>query len=220
MKVIVTGATGMVGEGVLLVCLNHPEIEEVLVISRKSTGKVHSKLKEAILPDFSTLGALKDQLTNYDACFFCAGISSIGHTEESFFRGTYEMVVPFARQLSEINPKSTFIYVSGAGTDSSEIGKVIWARVKGKTENALSKLPFASVHNFRPGFMKPVKGQTQIKGWLKLAYVLWPLMYLFMPAWSCSLEQVALAMIQLAKTKKDVNPVEVKDMKRLATESA
>ncbi len=130
------------------------------------------------------------------------------------------MVVPFARQLSEINPKSTFIYVSGAGTDSSEIGKVMWARVKGKTENALSKLPFASVHNFRPGFMKPVKGQTQIKGWLKLAYVLWPLMYLVMPAWSCSLEQVALAMIQLAKTKKDVNPVEVKDMKRLAAESA
>lgn len=218
MKVIITGATGMVGEGISLVCLNHPEIQEVLLIVRRTCGLNHPKLKEIILKDFSRVEEIQEQLIGYDACFFCAGISSVGHSEESFYEGTYNVVVPFASTLSKINPGSSFIYVSGAGTDSSEQGRIMWARVKGKTENALSKLPFASVHNFRPGFMRPVKGQKQIKGWLKLAYVLWPIFIGLFPSWSCKLEEVALAMIHLAKTKTKISTVEVKDMKGFAKE--
>lgn len=142
MKVILTGATGMVGEGVLFECLENHAVTEVLIIGRRNYDLEHPKLKQLVLKDFSEIKNHSDLLKNYDGCFFCAGVSSVGENEESFTRKTYDFAVPFAKALSEINSEMTFIYVSGNRTDSSEKGKVMWARVKGRTENALMKLPF------------------------------------------------------------------------------
>ena len=163
MKIIVTGATGMVGEGVLLVALDQPGVTEVLVIGRRPLGWQHTRLQELVLEDFTTIGDHASMLEGYDACFFCAGVSSIGENETSFTRKTYDFVVPFATALSGINATMTFIYVSGRGTDSTEQGKVMWARVKGRTENALLKLPFKAVYNFRPGCRQPVNGQKEAR---------------------------------------------------------
>jgi len=148
MKVIITGTTGMVGEGVLLECLANAEITEVLSVSRKPIGIKHRKLKEYIVADFLLLQKNDEMLKGYDACFFCAGISSIGMKEPEFTRITYDTTITFAKALSPL-PQMTFIYVSGAGTDSSEKGRSMWARVKGKSENDLMKLPFKQVFAFR-----------------------------------------------------------------------
>src|ERR1700754_361161 len=143
--VILTGATGMVGEGVLLECLENPEVAQVLIVNRKPSLRKHPKLKELIVPDFMKLDQYNDQLKGYDACFFCAGISSIGMKEAAYSHITYDITLNFAQKLLALNPAMTFNYVSGSHTDSSEKGKVMWARVKGKTENALMKLPFKKV---------------------------------------------------------------------------
>lgn len=141
-KIILTGATGMVGEGVLLECLAHPQIEEVLSVSRKTSGMSHPKLTEYIVPDFLELAEHNPVFKGYDACFFCAGISSIGMKEEDYTKITYTTTIHFAKVVLSENPEMLFIYVSGTGTDSSEKGRLMWARVKGKTENDLAKLPF------------------------------------------------------------------------------
>lgn len=137
-KVIITGATGMVGEGVLLECLSRPEIEQILIVNRKPYGLQHEKLSECIVPDFMELDGFTNTLTDYDACFFCAGISSRGMSEEAYSHVTYDVTLSFARKLAGINSGMVFVYVSGALTDSSEKGRVMWARVKGRTENALA----------------------------------------------------------------------------------
>lgn len=152
MKVVITGVTGMVGEGVLLECLEHPNIREVLSVSRRPSGRVHTKLKEYIVPDFLSLLENDEKLTGYDACFYCAGISSVGVKEPTYRQVTYDTTMAFAKALNP-NPGMTFIYVSGAGTDSSEKGRIMWARVKGKTENELMQLPFKQSIGFRPAFM-------------------------------------------------------------------
>src|SRR5260221_14175957 len=140
LKVIITGATGMVGEGVLHECLLHPMVEEVLIINRKPYGIVHPKLKEIIHSDFFDISAIESRLIGYNACFFCLGVSSIGMKEPEYYRLTYTLTINFAQTLSKLNRDMTFCYVSGSGTDSSEKGKSMWARVKGKTENELMKL--------------------------------------------------------------------------------
>ncbi|MFZ1497952.1 MAG: NAD-dependent epimerase/dehydratase family protein, partial [Saprospiraceae bacterium] len=150
-KIIITGTSGMVGEGVLIVCLDNTDVEEVLTVSRRKSDFKHPKLKELIVSDFSKIGDYSTQLSQYDACFFCAGVSSVGENEESFTKKTYDFVVPFAKAMSDSNSNMVFIYVSGSRTDSTEQGKVMWARVKGKTENAILKLPFKAAYNFRPG---------------------------------------------------------------------
>jgi nucleoside-diphosphate-sugar epimerase len=150
MKVFITGVTGMVGEGVLFECLENQNVKEVLIINRRHYDCKDPKLKELILTDYSRLKEYSEQLTGYDACFYCAGVSSVGVSEEEFTKATYEIVVPFATTLSRINPDMVFNFVSGARTDSSETGKVMWARVKGKTENALMRLPLKKAYNFRP----------------------------------------------------------------------
>jgi uncharacterized protein YbjT (DUF2867 family) len=155
LRAIITGATGMVGEGVLHECLQHPAVEAVLVINRKPCGVVHPKLKEIIHPDFFDLSGIQQQLKGYNACFFCLGVSSIGMKEPEYHRLTYTLTLNFAETLSKLNRDTTFCYVSGGGTDSSEKGRSMWARVKGKTENDLMKLPFKQVFAFRPGYMHP-----------------------------------------------------------------
>lgn len=158
MKVIITGTTGMVGKGILLECLEHPDIVKVLSISRRSMALSHPKLEELLHPDFSEFASVKEQLKGYDACYASMGVSSAGMKEEEYTRFTYDFTLALARELYSINPEMTFNYVSGVGTDSSEKGRVMWARVKGKTENDLLKMGFKQAYMFRPGAIIPVKG--------------------------------------------------------------
>lgn len=165
MNVIITGATGMVGEGVLLECLANEAVESVLIVNRKHYELSHPKLKELLVADFMQLGQHNSEIKGFDACFFCAGVSSVGMKEEKYTRITYDTTLAFAKAFLANNPNSVFTYVSGASTDSTEKGRVMWARVKGRTENDLIKLPFKGVYNFRPGAMTPYPGQ---KNWNKL----------------------------------------------------
>ncbi|RQO74383.1 nucleoside-diphosphate sugar epimerase [Pedobacter sp. KBW06] len=213
MKTIITGATGMVGEGVLLECLENPAVSEVLSIGRKSFSLVHPKLKQLIVQDFSEIGNHTDLLKKYDACFFCAGISSVGENEDSFTRKTYDFVVPFAAALAEINPEMTFIYVSGNRTDSTEKGKVMWARVKGRTENALMKLPFKNQYNFRPAIMKGSRGQKNVKTIYK---IMGPLIAPFISAKTLRLSEVGRAMINVVVEGYPTQILEVDDILKLA----
>ncbi|MGH1517532.1 NAD-dependent epimerase/dehydratase family protein [Chryseobacterium sp. JK1] len=216
MKIIITGATGLVGEGVLLVSLQNPDVKEILVIGRKLLNRKHHKLKELIVKDFSEIKNYLDELRGYDACFFCAGVSSVRETEESFTKKTYQFVVPFAEALSRINSSMTFIYVSGNRTDSTEQGKVMWARVKGRTENALIKLPFKAVYNFRPGFMRPVKGQQNVRFIYRVFDALAPLWYIVFPGWICTMQEVGSAMINCVAKGYNKSILEVKDIKTVA----
>src|SRR5882724_3296500 len=161
-RAILTGATGMVGDGVLHECLQHPDVEAVLLINRRPSGVRHPKVKEIVHEDLSDLSAIADQLTGYNACFFCLGVSSVGLKADEYYRITYTLTMGFAELLSRLSPYIVFSYISGAGTDSSEKGRSRWARVKGKTENDLMKLPFREVYAFRPGFIKSTKGLTRI----------------------------------------------------------
>lgn len=158
MKVIVTGATGMVGKGVLLECLDHTRVSKVLSISRKSTGISHPKLKELIHSDFSEFASVADQLKGYEACFACMGVSSAGMKEDQYNKLTFDFTLSLARELLKADQGITFNYVSGMGTDSSEKGRTMWARVKGKTENALLNLGFRQAFMFRPGAIIPLRG--------------------------------------------------------------
>jgi len=215
-KIIITGTTGMVGEGVSLECLSSPLVSEVLSVSRKPTGRSHPKLKEYIVPEFLDLKDGDSRLTGYDACFFCAGVTSIGKSEAEYTRITYDTTIHFAQILTAQNPHMTFIYVSGAGTDSSEKGRSMWARVKGRTENKLMTLPFGKVHNFRPGFMKHIPGQKYLLPAYKYVGWLYPVVKVAFPNSASTLSQVAQAMIQCATTDVDKTILEVRDINGLA----
>jgi uncharacterized protein YbjT (DUF2867 family) len=197
---IIFGATGMVGEGVLIEALKHENVESVLVIGRKPCMKTHAKLKELIHHDFFNYSAIEDQLKGYNACFFCLGISSVGMNEKDYTRITYDLTMQAATTLSRLNPDMTFCYVSGMGTDSTERGRMMWARVKGKTENDLTKLLFKAVYLFRPGLMKPTEGQKNVKSIFKAAGMLYPLLKILSPKNVCTLEEVGLAMIHAVET--------------------
>lgn len=213
MKIILTGATGMVGEGVLLTCLEHPLVTEILIVGRRHYELQHSKLKELIVPDFMQLEKISDQLQGYDACFFCAGVSSIGMNEEKYTQITFTTTLRFAQTLALINPDMVFDYVTGRHTDSTEKGRIMWARVKGKTENALQQLPFRGQYNFRPGFMKPVKGQKNVKSFFKPLILIFPLLF---PKKSLTLQQVGLAMIHSVTRGYNKPVLEVTDIAQLA----
>jgi uncharacterized protein YbjT (DUF2867 family) len=215
-KVIITGTTGMVGEGVLMECLSSPQISEVLSVSRKPTEMSHPKLKEYVVRDFLDLKEGDNMLTGYDACFFCAGVSSIGMSEADYARTTYDTTIHFARILADQNPQMTFVYVSGAGTDSTEKGRSMWARVKGRTENSLMNLPFKKVYNFRPGFMKAVPGQKRTLAAYKYVAWLFPILKRIFPNTASTLSQVAHAMIRCATTNIEKPIMEVSDINRLA----
>jgi uncharacterized protein YbjT (DUF2867 family) len=194
-RAIITGSTGMVGEGVLHECLQHPLVEGVLVINRKPCGLNHIKLREIILDNFLDLSSIEDQLKDYNACFFCLGVSAIGMREPDYYRVTYTLTLNFAETLSKWNPGMTFCYVSGAGTDSQETGRSMWATVKGKTENDLMKLPFAQVFAFRPGFIRPTKGLKNTLSFYRYLGWLFPVGRILYPKGFCSLKEIGLAMI-------------------------
>ena len=215
-KTIITGATGMVGEGVLHECLQHPDVDAVLVINRKPSGVTHPKLKEIIHPDFFNLPAIEDRLRGYNACFFCLGVSSVGMNAEQYFQTTYTLTIQMAETLSRLNPDMSFCYVPGAGTDSSEKGRSRWARVKGKTENDLMRLPFRQVFAFRPGFIKPIPGLTHTHSFYKYITWLFPLGRALYPSGFCTLQELALAMIRVSKQGYDKKIIEGKDIIRLA----
>jgi len=158
MKIIIFGSTGMIGQGVLLESLKNPEIEKVLVVNRQSCGIASPKLKELIHKDFYDLSSLTEELTGYDACLYCLGVSSVGMAEADYQKITYDLTIYIAETLLKLNKDMSFSYISGANTDSSENGKTMWARVKGKTENALLAMPFKRVYMLRPGFIEPLKG--------------------------------------------------------------
>lgn len=216
MRIIVTGASGMVGEGVLHECLNSNDVKEVLVLVRKSCGVTHSKLKEVLHSNFHDLSPVADQLKGYDACFFCAGVSSVGKKEEEFYHLTYKLTMHVAETLAKQNSNITFCYISGAGTDSSEKGRLMWARVKGKTENDLTKLPFAQVYNFRPGLIESAPG---MKNTIKLYnYFKWliPIIKLISKNGVVSLTEIGQAMIKAATKGYKKQILEIKDIKELA----
>jgi uncharacterized protein YbjT (DUF2867 family) len=213
MKIIITGATGMVGEGVLFECLENPTVKEVLIVNRKHYDLQHPKLKELIVSDFTKLEGFENQLSNYDACFYCAGISSVGMNEDKYNYITYETTMAFAGQLVKLNPNMVFNFVSGGHTDSTEKGKIMWARIKGKTENALMKLPFKAQYNFRPGFMKPFKGQKNVKALFKPIIWLFPII---LPKISLTLKQVGHAMINAVEKAYPKQVLEIEDIKILA----
>ena len=214
-KAIVTGATGMVGEGVLLECLENPDVESVLVINRRPLGRSHPKLKEILHKDFYDISAIESQLKGYNACYFCLGTSSVGMKEPEYRRITYDLTVHVAEVLSRQNPGMTFCYVSGAGTDSTEKGSSMWARVKGKTENDLLKLPFDQVFAFRPGFMKATEGQKNLLRWYKYFAWLYPIVKAIYPNGASTLTQVAKAMINVTKYGFDKHIFEVEDINLL-----
>src|ERR1700712_744689 len=211
-KAIVTGATGMVGEGVLQECLQHPRVEAVLVINRKPCGVVHPKLKEIIHGDFFDLSAIQWQLLGYNACYFCLGVSSIGMKEPEYYKLTYTLTLNVAQTLSNMNPDMTFCYVSGASTDSTEKGSQMWARVKGKTENDLAKLSFKQEFNFRPGLMKAAKGAKNIPSLYKYLGWLYPVLHLLFPSKSCTLAEVGQAMINVTLHGYEKQILEVRDI--------
>jgi len=215
-RVILTGATGMVGEGVLLECLDEPAVEHVLLVSRKPYPIKHPKVEQCIVPDFLDLSAVTAWLAGYDACFFCAGVSSAGMSESDYSHITYDITLHFAQTLAALNPHMTFCYVSGALTDSSEKGRVMWARVKGATENALAKLPFARVYNFRPGFMRATPGQRSIKWYYKSIGWLYPIVHRLLPNQVSTMHQVGHAMITCALQGYPKQILEIKDINALA----
>jgi len=206
----------MVGEGVLHEALIHPDVEKVLVINRKPCGVYHPKLKEIIHKDFFDLTPIAEKLKGYNACFFCLGVSSVGMKEEQYYALTYTLTMNIAGLLSEKNPEMTFCYISGAGTDSSEKGRLNWARVKGKTENDLMKLPFKKVFAFRPGFIQPSKGAKNLKPVYRAFLFLVPVVRLVMPGFVSTLKELGLAMINSVKYGYDKVIIEVPDIKDLA----
>jgi hypothetical protein len=215
-RAIIFGATGMVGEGVLHESLRHPEVDSVLVIGRRSCRVQHSNLKELVHDNFFDYTSIENQLKHYNACFFCLGVSSLGLSEVEYSRLTHDLTMQAAGTLAKLNPDMTFCYVSGAGTDGTGRGRLMWARVKGKTENDLLHLPFKAAYMFRPGFIKPIKGLknaflfSKILGWF---YPLWKILF---PKYICTLEDLSLAMIYAATSGYGKSILENTDIRKLA----
>ena len=212
-KVIITGATGMVGEGVLFECLQNEKVSEVLIINRRHYEHNHPKLKELIVTDFFKLDQFAESIKGYDGCFFCAGISSVGMKEDKFTHITYDTTLSFAKAVLAFNPNMVFTYVSGSHTDSSEKGRLMWARVKGKTENDLMKLPFKGEYNFRPGVMYPFDGQ---KNWKSSYKFIAKTIGLFSPKSVLSIQQLGKAMINAVTIGYPKKILEINDIRELA----
>jgi uncharacterized protein YbjT (DUF2867 family) len=219
MKVILFGATGMVGQGVLRECLLDPGIESVLSVGRSPSGQRHAKLREIIHDNFVDYSAIEAQLTGYDACFFCLGVSSIGMSEERYRHLTYDITMAAATTLAKLNPSMVFTYVTGRGTDSSESGSLMWARIKGKTENDLLKLPFKATYIFRPAAIQPLHGVRSKTGWVQTIYVATAPLLTFLnrvaPKYMTTSAQLGRAMIKVAREGYPKPVLESEDINRL-----
>jgi len=218
MKVLIFGATGMVGQGVLLECLRDPEVELVVTVGRTATGVRDPKLREIVHRDLQHYDGMEGSLTGFDACFFCLGVASTGMKEADYERVTYGFALAAAETLSRVNPKMTFIYVSGSGTDSTERGRIMWARVKGRTENALLKLPL-NAYAFRPGFIEPMDGiQSKTPSYrlfYKVLAPLLPLMHRMFPNQILSTREIGQAMLAVARHGYAKRILETKDIRRV-----
>ncbi|PHN07143.1 NAD-dependent epimerase/dehydratase family protein [Flavilitoribacter nigricans] len=217
-KVIITGSTGMVGQGVLLECLDHPQIEKVLVVNRSTLGMEHPKLAEVLLADFMDVASVKEQLRGYDGCFYCMGVSAVGMDEQTYTHITYDTTRAFVEVLYELNPDMVFNYVSGTGTDSSEKGRLMWARVKGRTENLVLQRGFKDAYAFRPGVILPEKGIQSKTGWYNTMYSLTRPIFPWLKKLSAvtTTTKVGLAMIHTLFTPSDQKILENVDINRLA----
>ncbi|MGC9946132.1 MAG: NAD-dependent epimerase/dehydratase family protein [Bryobacteraceae bacterium] len=220
MKAILFGATGMVGQGVLRECLIDGEVRSVLAVGRRATGQHHEKLRELVHRDFLDFSAAENELSGFDACFFCLGVSSVGMKEADYRRVTYDFTMAAARALARLNPGMTFVYVSGTGTDSSERGRTMWARVKGQTENALLALPFKAAYMFRPGLIEPhgIKSKAKL---VRISYAvlgpLLPLLKAAFPKYVTTTERMGLAMLAAAKRGAPKRVLETADINQLAS---
>jgi uncharacterized protein YbjT (DUF2867 family) len=219
MKVILFGATGMVGQGVLRECLLDPDVQQILSIVRTPSGQHHAKLHELIHSNFFDYSEIETQLTGFDACFFSLGVSSAGMDEAKYTHLTYDLTVSAATTLAKLNPQMTFIYVSGAGTDSTERGRSMWARIKGKTENDILKLSFRAAYMFRPGFIQPLHGIRSKTRLYQTVYTvlnpILPLLKFTLPQYVTTTEQVGRAMLQVAKHGYPRRILESKDIDSL-----
>jgi len=202
-KVILYGATGMVGQGVLRECLADPEVEQVLAVGRSACGVEHPKLRELVRADLFEYAGIEDELAGYDACFFCLGVSAAGMSEEAYTKITYDLTLAVGQTLARLNPEMSFIYVSGLGTDSTQQGRSMWARVKGRTENDLLGLPFKAAYMFRPGFIQPMHGiksrTTSYRVLYAIATPLFPMLKALFPRQVTTTENVGVAMLHVAK---------------------
>ncbi|PTL77228.1 NAD(P)H-binding protein [Vitiosangium sp. GDMCC 1.1324] len=220
MKVILFGATGMIGQGVLRECLLDPGVERVLAVGRSTTGQQHEKLRELVHTNFLDFSSAEEALSGYDACFFCLGVSSAGMSEQDYRRVTYDFALAAARTLVRLNPGMTFIYVSGAGTDSTARGGTMWARVKGETENALLQLPFKATYMFRPGFIQPLHGVTSKTRLYRAIYAVmgpfYPVLRGLFPKDVTNTEQLGRAMLQVARRGAPARVLETRDINNAA----
>ena len=214
----------MVGQGVLRACLLDPGVTQVLVIGRRPTGQQQAKLRDVVLDDLFTLPSLGDQLNGYDACFFCLGVSAVGLKEEAYRRVTYDLTLTVAEALVARNPGMTFIYVSGQSTDSTAQGSVMWARVKGATENAVSALPFKATFMFRPGYIQPMHGIKSSTSWYRLLYSavgpLYPLLRRLFPRNVTNTDAVGQAMIEVARRGAPKHILENREINELSSSRA
>jgi uncharacterized protein YbjT (DUF2867 family) len=215
-KAIIFGATGHIGQGVLLESLESPHVSSVLAIGRKSCGRKHNKLKEIIHTNFLDYSDMENELTGYNACFYCLGVSSAGMTEEKYHLITYDYTVAAAEILSRQNPEMTFCFISGAGTDDTMKSRMMWARVKGKAENSLEKFPFKNLYLMRPAYIQPVKGVQARLAMYKILGPLFPLWKFLFPNLVTTTEEVGLAMINAVLYGYDKKTLENRDMIRLA----
>jgi uncharacterized protein YbjT (DUF2867 family) len=219
MKVILFGATGMVGQGVMRECLIDPKVETVLAVGRSPTGVQNAKLREIVHDNFLDFSAIESQLAGFDPCFFCLGVSSVGMSEERYRRLTYDITPAAATTLSRLNPGMVFVYVTGQGTDSTEQGRLMWARVKGKTENDLLKLPFKAAYMFRPAGIQPLHGVRSRTAWVQAIYVVASPLLTWLdrvtPKYMTTTEQVGRAMIKVARDGYPKPVLESEDINRL-----
>jgi uncharacterized protein YbjT (DUF2867 family) len=219
MKVLLFGASGMVGQGVLRECLLDHEVETVLSIVRSSTGQQHANLCEIVHQNFLDFSSLESELSGLDACFFCLGVSSAGMSEENYRRVTYDIALAAAQTLVKLNPQMTLVFVSGAGTDSSERGRVMWARVKGQTENALLRLPFKAAYMFRPGVIVPLHGIKSRTMLYRIPYAILgpilPLLKRLFPTYVTTTEKLGQAMLIAAKRGAPKPVLESADINKL-----
>ncbi len=213
-KAVITGSTGMVGEGVLHICLKSTDVENVLIVNRKPCGVVHPKLKEVITKDYLDLSPIKNELAGYNACYYCAGVSSVGKKEDEYRKITYDLTMNFARTFFELNANSVFTYVSGSGTDSTEKGRLAWARIKGKTENDLLGMNFRDAYMFRPGYIEPLKGQKHAYKIYKLFSPIFPLLEKLFPKYVGTMEELGNSMINVTLHGNEKKVLEVLDIRK------